>query len=82
MAETKTHELKIVPAYYEAVASGRKCFELRNNDRDFKVGDQVLLREWYPETESYTGRQIRVTISYVLTQMRGLYDGYCIFCWR
>lgn len=37
------HELKILPEYFEAVTSGRKQFEIRKNDRDFKVGDQLIL---------------------------------------
>jgi ASC-1-like (ASCH) protein len=40
------HELKILPEYFEAVRSGEKRFELRKNDRNFKVGDWVGLREF------------------------------------
>ncbi|BDX40303.1 hypothetical protein K6D_03770 [Enterococcus faecium] len=39
------HELKILPEYFEAVTSGRKQFETRRNDRNFKVGSQLILRE-------------------------------------
>ena len=40
----KTHELKTDPQVYDAVAFGGKSFELRLNDRNFKVGDTLLLR--------------------------------------
>lgn len=36
------HELKILPEYYEEVKCGNKNFELRKNDRDYKVYDDSL----------------------------------------
>lgn len=43
------HELKIWPQYYKRVSDGTKTFEVRNNDRDFQMGDSVTLREYDPE---------------------------------
>lgn len=40
------HELKIAPKYYSEIISRVKTFEIRKNDRDFKVGDEVKLKEW------------------------------------
>lgn len=42
------HELKIWPQYYCRVADGTKTFEVRDNDRAFQPGDEVVLREWDP----------------------------------
>lgn len=42
----KLHDLKIHPKYYSAVKSGNKTFEIRKNDRDFKVGEEVCLSEF------------------------------------
>ena len=39
------HELKIWPKYYEEVSMGHKTFEIRKNDRDFKKGDTLILKE-------------------------------------
>jgi len=71
------HELKILPDYFHPVVLGTKTFEIRKNDRDYKVGDELILKEW--DGEKYTGRQVRRYVSYVLYNFRlGLEDGYCI----
>ena len=36
------HELKINPQYYEDVKIGLKPFEIRKNDREFKLGDILV----------------------------------------
>ena len=36
-----THELKILPEYAAPQMCGMKPWELRNNDRNFKVGDII-----------------------------------------
>lgn len=81
---TKTHELKILPRYFHSVCIGTKTFELRKNDRDFRVNDVLTLREWVPDggTEHggyYTGEKVVRRVDYVLTGgMPGLEAGYCI----
>lgn len=61
-----THDLKTWPEPFEAVWSGRKNFEIRRNDRDFKVGDTLLLREYEPEKQAYTGREVSRVITYIV----------------
>lgn len=56
---------KIWPEYFEAVASGKKRFELRLNDFEVKEGDTLLLEEWDPKAREYTGRKIEKKAAYV-----------------
>lgn len=59
------HQLKCHPEYFEAVRSGLKTFEIRYNDRDFKVGDGIRLREFNPTVKKYTGQDLFVKITYI-----------------
>lgn len=88
----KTHHLKTWPAFYKAVTRAnpkrRKTFEVRRNDRGFAVGDTLVLQEWDPETESFTGRETPFEVTYVFRdgdkEHRGPFDepvvagGYCV----
>jgi hypothetical protein len=74
-----THELKTWPPYFEAVKQNRKTFEMRKDDRQFMEGDWLHLREWHPGDEQYTGRLLRVQVSYVMRGPSfGLADGWAI----
>jgi hypothetical protein len=88
----KVHELKIQPQYFKAVVSGKKNFELRKNDRGFKVGDILILKECESDLlfrdefgeeqygkPHYTGNEIKKTITYILEGGNfGLHKDYCI----
>lgn len=76
------HSVKILPQYFKNILAGIKKFELRKNDRDYKVGDVVILNEWEQES-GYTGARVAVKLCYVIKDCPdfGLKDGYCIFCW-
>lgn len=39
-----THTLKICEKYADAVMSGAKTFEIRKNDRGYKVGDKIVFK--------------------------------------
>lgn len=45
---SQSHKLKTWPDYFQAVWEGRKKFDLRRDDRDYQVGDMLLLREYDP----------------------------------
>jgi hypothetical protein len=73
-----THELKTWPVYFRAVERGDKTFEYRKNDRDFKVGDTDVLREWDEGAKCYTGAELSFVISYVLKDIMNVPEGYAI----
>lgn len=50
----KVHELKLDYKYFGQVADGKKLFEIRNNDRDYRVDDVLILR-CFSSLEEYTG---------------------------
>ena len=60
------HELKTWPEYYKAIISGRKNFEVRKADRLFEVGDLLVLKEFDPEKNAFTGNLITKEITYIL----------------
>ncbi|EMG8327500.1 DUF3850 domain-containing protein [Salmonella enterica] len=60
----KVHTLKIAPKYLNAVVAGQKKAELRKNDRNYKVGDVLSLKEW--SHGKYTGREWSAVITHVL----------------
>ena len=35
------HQLKIKRCYYQHIVEGKKKFEVRFNDRDYQVGDEI-----------------------------------------
>ena len=66
------HQLKILPQYFQAVSIGDKTFEIRKNDRDFKVGDNIALSEY--EDGQYTGRSILAAITYIVFGIKTNFD--------
>lgn len=45
----QTHDLKVKSEYFDALASGDKCFEVRRDDRGFQKGDKLVLRRFGEE---------------------------------
>jgi ASC-1-like (ASCH) protein len=75
----KTHVLKTHPEYFQAVKEGIKTFEVRKNDRDFKVGDVLQLTEYDPETDHFSGKITHLKVTYMLSDTRfGIEPGYVV----
>lgn len=75
----KVHELKSWPDIFQAMLDQRKTFDFRKNDRGFELADILMLKEWDPKKEEYTGRELHVQVTYILTSWpQGLPEGHCI----
>lgn len=62
---TTFHFLKIWPEHYQDVISGMKKAELRKNDRDYSVGDSLILKEYKPKTGRFTGLEAHVLVTHI-----------------
>jgi hypothetical protein len=93
MSQT-VHDLKTWPEYFEQLDNGEKTFEIRRNDRGFKQGDVLRLREYDParcnadgckrgNCPGYTGRSIVYRVGFVYDGgVGGLEDGYVVMALR
>lgn len=78
-----THSLKCWPVPFAAIIDGTKTHEIRVNDRDFKAGDLLRLKEWDPETGEYTLRIITRRVTYVTNGGQwGLPENLCVMSIR
>ena len=59
-------ERKCWPEYFQKILTGEKNFELRLGAFECEVGDILLLREWDPQIEEYTGRHLEREITFIL----------------
>lgn len=83
----KLHELKTDPLTFDEVWQGRKRFEIRLNDRDFKDGDVLRLRRTQNTGAEmangaplvYTGLALEATVLHVMHgPIYGLADGWVV----
>lgn len=72
----KIHNLKIAPEFYEAVIAGDKTFEIRKNDRNFQVGDRIIMAE-YMNGEYTTSPSVSAHIGYITDYAQR--DGFVVF---
>lgn len=78
MREKKTHDLKIWPEFYCQVANGECSHQLRKDDRDYQVGDDLRLEEFDPKLGLYCGHVCVVNVTGALRNFEGLMSGYVL----
>jgi hypothetical protein len=85
----KIHELKTDTEVFQESLGGNKPWEVRRDDRGYKVGDRLRLRETLYSADDmkdgkplkYTGRELVVEITYILHGHNagyGIEDGWCV----
>ncbi|MDF2883839.1 MAG: hypothetical protein K0R54_4403 [Clostridiaceae bacterium] len=79
--QSAIHELKILPKYFKELGIS-KNFEVRKDDRNFQVGDWLILNEYDDEKKVYTGNYVFSVINYILGRNKDeklfVPDGYVI----
>jgi predicted RNA-binding protein with PUA-like domain len=78
MKQHLRHQLKTWTEPFQAVWAGLKRYEVRVNDRDYQVGDKLLLLEYFPEQDAYSGREIECLVTYITEKSWGLPDDICV----
>lgn len=72
------HYLKTEISYFSDVKNGIKPFEVRKNDRDYEVGDTLILEEFDPSKGTHTGAWVPQVVTYKLDDERFVKEGYVI----
>lgn len=71
----KHHEVKIYPRFFWKVFVGEMNFQIRNNDRDYKTGDKILMKEF--DGEELTGMELLADIGFITDFKQK--EGYVVF---
>lgn len=79
------HSVKSWSHFFQAIKRGDKVHDLRKNDRNYNVGDFLLLREYDFIAGKYTGDTLEAEITYITDNRvpcafssAVLHEGYCI----
>lgn len=73
------HRLKTWDEFMMDIATGKKSFEVRINDRGFDEGHVLLLEGWDNKEKHYTEKVIEAEVTYILHGGHfGIEEGYCV----
>lgn len=61
----KKIEKKTWPDLFQKIVEGKKTFDLRLNDFDIDEGDILVLKEYDPKTQTYSGRILEKKVGFV-----------------
>ncbi len=72
------HELKLSTEFFDDVSNFKKSFEIRKNDRNYKIGDILGFNEYDLDNSVYTGRSCFCYVEYVFNHSDYVIDDYVI----
>lgn len=80
------HVLKSDPVPFRSIKTGVKTFEVRKNDRNFKVDDILIFQEYEPDNywnigeigKGYTGDSCERRISFILENGYGVKKDFVV----
>lgn len=81
----RTHMLKTDPQVFRLSWRKVKPYEIRLDDRKYRLGDKLILQETVYSGEQmashpriYTGRELEVTVLSKISGVYGLKPGWCV----
>jgi len=74
----KQHVIRCWPKYFRLTLEGKKPFEIRVNDRDYKPGDEIQILEYDPWHKVYTGAALAGIIWEVLLDVPGVMKNHAV----
>jgi hypothetical protein len=79
----RVHQLKTWPVPFQAILDGNKTHEFRVDDRPWDTGHVLHLREWEPQTKTYTDREAFVLVTHITRSgWHGIPAGHCVMSVR
>lgn len=80
-----TYIVKSWTEFFDAISKGQP-FDIREDDRHYKVGDLIEFQEWNTDVGAFTGKACRWKVTHVLkgvgpggiAPLRGLRNGYVV----
>lgn len=79
------HKLKTVHPFFQSLWEQKKTFEIRKNDRDFTVDDELHLEEYFPSTDTYGDRCVVAEVTHIVNSEQypdGIKNGYIVMSIR
>jgi Domain of unknown function (DUF3850) len=59
------HQVKSWSHLFDAIVSGAKAYDLRKNDRNYQIGDELVLARYDNIAGRFTGDVCKRTVSYI-----------------